>query len=529
MEKFLAVYLRLSLEDRDKSDSFDKDESDSISNQRALITRYIEEHEDLHEYKVVEYIDDGYSGTNFDRPAVKRMLSDIQGGKVHCVIVKDLSRFGRNYLEVGDYLEHIFPFLRIRFIAINDYYDSNEYIGTTGGLDFAFKNFIYELYSRDLSKKVKASQHMLMRKGKFVTHCPYGYTKEPGVKHQMVIDQDVAPIVRNIFLWAIEGKKSTEIARMLNDMNAPTPMQHKKLSRDKLNNDAMWSHQAVLRILKDYKYTGAMVNFKCENLTIRAKAQHHRRPDEYVIVEDMHEPIVSHEEFYAANDNIRKVGPRKVAPTDRRDRVYYCGHCGRRLRKTFGSDEYYSCATQMYIRDAVCKSIHWSRTDIEKVLLETYKKQLEFLAQEIASYTSASNADADMITQLRSEQESINRELKSFDSSILKLYQEYRANRISQGDFIDGKASIYEKRNSCQSRLEEINSLISEQLKKRRRRKSREEIIKDTLAAKVKSEEDLRIAMYSDVDWVKVYADGEIQIRWKFDCDFSNYTEVSEI
>lgn len=134
-----------------------------------------------------------------------------------------------------------------------------------------------------------------------------------------------------------------------------------------------------------------------------------------------------------------------------------------------------------------------------------------------------------MITQLRSEQESINRELKSFDSSILKLYQEYRANRISQGDFIDGKASIYEKRNSCQSRLEEINSLISEQLKKRRRRKSREEIIKDTLAAKVKSEEDLRIAMYSDVDWVKVYADGEIQIRWKFDCDFSNYTEVSEI
>lgn len=115
--------------------------------------------------------------------------------------------------------------MRIRFIAINDYYDSNEYIGTTGGLDFAFKNFIYELYSRDLSKKVKASQHMLMRKGKFVTHCPYGYTKEPGVKHQMVIDQEVAPIVRNIFMWAIEGKKSTEIARMLNDMNAPTPMQ----------------------------------------------------------------------------------------------------------------------------------------------------------------------------------------------------------------------------------------------------------------------------------------------------------------
>lgn len=210
------------------------------------------------------YYDDGYTGTNFDRPKLQEMLAMVRSGKITCIIVKDLSRFGRNYLEVGDYLEHIFPFLNVRFIAVNDHYDSNSYIGTTGGIDVAFRNLIYQRYSQDLSEKVKSAMHMKMAKGKYITNCPYGYMKKPGVKHEMIPDPAAAPIVRKIFLAAIEGKKSTEIAAMLNQKDVPMPMVYKRLSRKDMHNDAMWSHQAIIRIIKDYKYTGAMVNFKCK-------------------------------------------------------------------------------------------------------------------------------------------------------------------------------------------------------------------------------------------------------------------------
>ena len=151
----IAVYLRLSLEDTGAND-----ESNSITAQRGIIAQFIQEQPELASMKTVEFVDDGYSGTNFDRPGFKRMMAMVRSGDVSCIIVKDLSRFARNYIEAGDYLEHIFPYLGIRFIAVNNHYDSSKFIGTTGGIDVAFRNFMYEMYSVDISKKVKASQHI---------------------------------------------------------------------------------------------------------------------------------------------------------------------------------------------------------------------------------------------------------------------------------------------------------------------------------------------------------------------------------
>lgn len=516
--KYLAIYLRLSLED-DIDERAPKDESNSITSQREIILRYIREHEDLQDYKTIEFMDDGYSGTNFDRPNVQKMLSMIRSGMIGVVIVKDLSRFGRNYLEVGDYLEHIFPYLGVRFIAINDHYDSNKYIGTTAGIDVAFKNFIHEQYSKDLSVKVKASQHMLMRKGKFVTHCPYGYMKEPGVKHKMVPDPKTAPIVREIFLMAIAGKKTTEIARSLNERNIPTPMNYKNWSRTGIKNQAMWSHQAVIRIIHDYKYTGAMVNFKCENLTIRAKSHHRRKPEEYLIIEDMHEPIVSHEEYYAANDSLRKVKHHPVVRSDQKDRIYYCGHCGRRLRKTFGSDEYYSCATQMYMKDAVCKDIRWSKTDIEAVVFSAYKAHLQFLMSELEKKDDSSHKDE--ISLLREEQRHLSRNLKNSDSDTIKLYEKYRNGTISREQFIEQKSRCSEQKKKDSQRLEELNSQIEEALSKKNLEQERINTMRDNVGILEYTDEEIRGKMYDDVDMVIVYADSEIEIRWKFDCEFA--------
>lgn len=168
----------------------------------------------------------------------------------------------------------------------------------------------------------------------------------------------------------------------MNEKHIPTPMEYKKLTRKDIQNEVMWSHQAVLRIIKDYKYTGAMVNFKCENQTIRARVQKRKTADEWVVVENSHEPIVSHEEYEAANARIRKVKAHQAVQHDRTDRIYYCGHCGRRLRKTFGIDEYYSCATPLYRKNTECSAIRWSRTDLEQVVLSAYRAQLSIMERQ---------------------------------------------------------------------------------------------------------------------------------------------------
>ena len=170
----IALYLRLSKEDIDVRRGSVKNESDSIRSQRVMLQNFIAAIPEFEGRPVIEFADDGYTGTNFERPQFQRMLGLVRTGEITCIIVKDLSRFGRNYLEVGDYLEHLFPFLGVRFIAVNDHYDSADYTGSTGGLDVAFKNLVYQRYSQELSEKVKAGKHMKMAQGKHITACPYG-------------------------------------------------------------------------------------------------------------------------------------------------------------------------------------------------------------------------------------------------------------------------------------------------------------------------------------------------------------------
>ena len=216
MKKCIAMYLRLSQEDVDMRTNRAKDESNSIAAQRQLIQRHIEQNPYLSNLTVMEFCDDGFSGTNFERPDFQRMIELVRAGEIHIVMVKDLSRFGRDYLEVGDYLEHIFPFLGVRMISINDHYDSERFLGNTAGMDIAFRNLIYDYYSKDLSKKVKSAMRTKQRNGGYVTCCTYGYKVDPKNKHKMIIDPVAAPIVRRIFTDVIAGKSTSQVARELN-------------------------------------------------------------------------------------------------------------------------------------------------------------------------------------------------------------------------------------------------------------------------------------------------------------------------
>ncbi len=224
-EYVIAKYLRLSLEDGDL-DPNEKDESNSIKNQRKLIDGFIQARFAGKKIRVIEFVDDGKSGTNFNRPGITKLLELAKNGEINCVIVKDFSRWGRDYITVSDYLEQIFPFLQIRFISVNDDYDSeNLQYGSAGMVDVGFKNIMHDLYSKELSQKLKLTKKQLFEAGKYHSSFAfYGYMKSPKEKYKLVIDNDTANVVRKLFKWIERGMKTTQIAKKLNDKKVPTPM-----------------------------------------------------------------------------------------------------------------------------------------------------------------------------------------------------------------------------------------------------------------------------------------------------------------
>ena len=215
MSKITAMYIRLSMEDEDVSLN-QKEESNSVSSQRELLESFIGNHSELKDTKVQEYCDDGFTGTKFERPGYMKLMEDVRADKISCIVVKDLSRLGRDYIEVGSLLEQILPLYQVRVIAVNDNYDSDNYDGSTGGMNVAFKNLIYMLYSRDLSNKVSSAMHTRILKGENISgQLRYGYVKDPNDKHKIIVDPEAAEVVKLIFELTAQGKSKTEVANYL--------------------------------------------------------------------------------------------------------------------------------------------------------------------------------------------------------------------------------------------------------------------------------------------------------------------------
>ena len=215
-----AIYLRISSEDADLRTG-EKNESESISNQRSLLREYVSSHADLSDSEILEFCDDGWSGTNFERPAVKALLEQVRRGQINCILVKDLSRFGRDYLTVGDYISRVFPFLGVRFISVNDGFDSSNPLDIDS-LDTSFRTLIYDLYSRDLSRRVKSAKRARAERGAFLSpYAPYGYVKDPEDKNHLLVDTEAADVIRRIFQMAADGAKPWQIAAALKKYRMP--------------------------------------------------------------------------------------------------------------------------------------------------------------------------------------------------------------------------------------------------------------------------------------------------------------------
>lgn len=462
------IYLRLSKEDGDKVESY------SISNQRELIREFLKSMPEIRVHKI--RVDDGYSGVNFQRPAFQSMLKDMKEGKVNCVIVKDLSRLGRNYIEVGKYIEKIFPFLGVRFIAINDNYDSEK--NANEQLIVAFKNLINDAYCRDISVKIRSNLEVKRKRGEFVgAFAPYGYKKDEKNKWKLVIDEETAPVVRTIFYQFMQGKSIYKIADYLNERGIPTPAEYKSgiskyYTGFNKNATSVWMHTTVLRILKNYAYTGAVVQGKETTPNYKVKKKIRKEENLWICVGHMQEPIVSHDEFYTVQ-KLLKIDTKTAA---NKDSLYplagllKCGDCGGNMsRKTIPSSNkknvYYVCGNNKYNKQ--CSSHTMNAKRLEKSILDILNNQLEQVVcindlrkrMELISYRKRE-------VENRSKQIIVKREeMKRYKELKLHLYEDYQEHLLTKEEYEEMKEEYQQRMDRLVRTVEliqeEINSIVT--------------------------------------------------------------------
>lgn len=349
----------------------------------------MEKHPELELYG--EYSDDGWTGTNFDRPEFNRMLDDIRKGLVTCVVVKDLSRFGRDYIDCGKYIEKIFPQMGTRFISVNDNLDTLN-SSSSDNLVIPFKNLINDSYSRDISIKVRTNQEVKRRQGEFIgSFSAYGYKKDPENKHHLLIDEEAAVIVRDIFKWAIDGLSPGGIAAKLNQEGILSPAEYKHFkgcnhySYFKKDTVSKWNHVAVRRILQNEVYIGVLVQGKRTTPNHKTKKFVYKDKEEWIRVEGTHEAVVSRQQFnlvqeLLAEDTRSAVENQPIHPYCGR---IFCGDCGApAVRKTVRSGKkqyvYYVCGKNKMDR-SLCSKHSIREDELDTAVLTTIRRQIEVI------------------------------------------------------------------------------------------------------------------------------------------------------
>ena len=471
----VAIYLRLSKDDGDLSVSENgKAESNSIHNQRELLHNFLKQHPELELYD--EYKDDGWTGTNFDRPGFNRMLEDIRQGKVTCVVVKDLSRFGRDYIDCGKYIEKIFPQLGVRFISVNDNYDTFA-MSSSDNIVVPFKNLINDSYSRDISIKVRTNLEVKRRQGEFIGNfAVYGYMKDPDDKNHLIIDETAAAVVRDIFKWKIAGLSPGSIAVRLNQQGALSPMEYKRSqgsnfqSHFKKGTTAKWSHVAVRRILQNEIYTGVLVQGKRTTPNHKTKKIIYRNKEEWVRVEDTHEAIISRTQFHLVQELLQE--DTRAAEEDTAVHPYcgriFCGDCGApAVRKTVRSGKkeyvYYVCGKNKADRDQCSK--HSIREDVlDMAVLATIRRQIEVILD-----MDRALQDMERLAWERFEIKKIDASIAIQEEIIEKnnelrmgTYEDFQAGILTRDEFVAVKSEFTARIAESQKAIERLTQSKSE-------------------------------------------------------------------
>ena len=439
-----ALYCRLS-----RDDGMDG-ESNSIVNQKTLLSQKAKE-KGLTDTKF--YVDDGYTGTNFNRPGFQQMLSDIEMGYIYAVMVKDLSRLGRDYVSVGNYTDVYFPDHDIRFIAVNDGIDSEE-----GESEIApFKNILNEMYARDISKKIRSSHRLRGSMGEPLSQPPYGYMKSAENKKKWVIDPEAAEVVKSVFKMCLEGKGNETIARILQEKQILVPMaywQRKGLPRGGKKtqpNPYKWCKTTIQKILSQQEYCGDVINFKTCSKSFKNKTRLPNDPENWAIFRDVHEPIIARSDFEKVQTPIAKTKRRAPKPQNGEKNMFcdflYCADCGSKLwyhtNTTNKEIHYFSCSNYKKDTRGNCETRHYIRADaIEQIVMLELKrlaKYLESHEEEFAKLLAEKN-NADMLAEQKTLETELNRAIarnEMLTSLFAKTYEDNVSGKLSDEMYME--------------------------------------------------------------------------------------------
>ena len=394
-----AVYVRLSVENSGKDD-----DGASIENQKTVCLDYLDSHSDLRLYDIYE--DNGRKGTNTERPEFKRMMEDIQNGRVNCVIVKDLSRFSRDYIDAGTYLEKVFPFMGVRFISVTDYFDSLTAGGDVNSLMIPIKNMLNAAYAKDISRKIITSFRARQRKCEILpAFGPYGYLKSEEVAYRYELDPKTAPYVKMIFAWVLEGKPMCDIIRILKDLGAPSPAARKYelgIWHNEKHAKTQWNNKTITDMLRNPTYTGCIVYGRMPKNLAEGIPQYKADPSEWRVFRDMHEPLVSWEDFEKVQEILdaksRTHVVRMREAKKRLDKIVdlfkgrlYCGDCGKKMRflkvHSLSTDKYfrrYACGGYLDSRNQRCSRHSIGADELETAVLTAFREQQKFFEKSDA-------------------------------------------------------------------------------------------------------------------------------------------------
>ena len=517
--RIIALYERLSIEDADVRRNDAKSESNSIAHQRRLLFSFIEQQPEMSGMQVVEYKDDGYSGTNFNRPKFIELMSDVRKGKVAIIIVKDFSRLGRDYLDAGNFLDKIFPAYGVRFIAINDGYDSNSHIGQTTGLDVGLKNVVNDMYSKDLSMKNKTAQMVRYKRGEHISAYPfYGYEKNPEDKHKLIIDPAAAEVVKRIFEYSFEGCSTYEIASILNAEGVLSPLEYKKSKGVNLNSTvvgekALWNSAKIKVIIRDERYLGKMISHKTESVKVGSKKTVPVPREQWVVVEDTHEPIVSQELFDGANAAMSKRVKRAgIKGKLNRHNLFTCPYCNHRLQFTGGADNkrYLYCGFGVVNHSKECEALKLFREEVEKTVLYTINTigdvYLESVKRKRINAASSGNSIEKVISLEKARLNAIIKDRRN-------AYISYTEEKITREEYMKMAASYNEQ-------IQELEVKIRD-LETRHATDRMQEAEEDAVVTEVEkhfflTEYDSEILNHV-IDAIYVSNDGKIEIDFKRD------------
>ena len=528
----VALYARLSVEQHDRPGS-------SVETQLDIMRGYIGKHPELSEYH--EYVDRGFSGTNFERPDFNRLMEDVKLGRINCIIVKNLSRFGRDYLETTNYIEVILPFLGVRFISVNDHFDTEQECNENKALEVSLKNLVNDMYAKDVSKRLVVTRKQEMERGRFTgSNAPYGYKvdeKDP-LRHY-IIDWPSAEVVRDIFQMAVEGKSLRNISRILQERNLSIPGQYLKTGHlyqepgDEVKN---WHVGTIGNILRNQAYIGNLVQGRRKSQLCENEKRHFTGQDEWVIAEGTHEPVISHELF----EEIRVLFRQKVKESTfssqrgkdipKQENKYlnllFCGKCGKRLQMLSRLKEQNGKLIRVYFYECknaydrgekkYCQStiMEWM---LDQIVFESVRKQIAAVSEKKDVVEFAESAFTKKLQLLEKAVEKAKEDIKKTEFDGSRRYEEYVTGKISRVDM--------EKRQRAEEKTLKRQREHLGRIEKKLTARKRE--LGNALKAikafyRMNGQADItRELLVLMVDRIDVYPDARVEIRWKFDEWFS--------